>query len=116
MSDYKYHRFSYVNDFYSKKRKNKKLYMFIGRNLGFSQPQYGVYLIQRQARFENGYIGVLFSKRIPAHTPLYMVLVHKAVLFFKTLKYRNEMMMYKKQQKKIPLTSEIYLLQHPRTN
>ncbi len=111
-----YDRFNTDNDFYIKKRKNKKLYMFIGRKREFNNSQYGNYLLQRQARFENGYIGVLFSKRLPADTPLYMVLVHKAVLLFKTRKYRNEMMKYKKQQKKIPLSSPIYLLQHPRLN
>jgi len=114
MTYFNYDRFTYNNDFYTKKKKNKKLYQFIGRKREFAHSQYGVYLLQRQARFENGYIGVLFSKRIPANTPLYMVLVHKAVLLFKTLKYSKEIMIYKKQQKKIPLTSPIYLLQNPR--
>tara|TARA_R110000851_G_scaffold9042_1_gene34192 strand:+ start:234 stop:584 length:351 start_codon:yes stop_codon:yes gene_type:complete len=116
MNIYKYDRFETDNDFYTKKKKNKKLFMFIGRKRELLNSQYGYYLIQRQIRFEDNYRGVLFHKRLPSETPIYLVLVHKAVLLFKTAKYKKEILMYRKQQKNIPLTSPIYLLQKRRTN
>lgn len=116
MNIYKYDRFETDNDFYTKKKENKNLFMFIGRKRVFTDSQYGEYLIQRQVRFEDDYRGVLYHKRLPANTPLYLVFVHKFIILLRTAKYRKELIMYRKQQKKIPLTSPIYLLQKRRTN
>lgn len=116
MNSYKYDRFETANDFYIKKKENKNLFMFIGRKRVFNDSQYGEYLIQRQVRFEDNYRGVLYHKRLPANTPLYLVFVHKFIILVKTAKYRKEILMYRKQQKFIPLTSPIYLLQKRRTN
>tara|TARA_R110002096_G_scaffold257687_1_gene451342 strand:- start:76 stop:426 length:351 start_codon:yes stop_codon:yes gene_type:complete len=116
MNIYKYHRFETDIDFYTKKSKNKDLFRFIGRKRDFNNAKYGEYLIQKQILFENNYKGVLFHKRLPSNTPLYLVLVHKFIILCKISKYRKELNMYRKQQKKIPLDSPIYLLQKRRTN
>ncbi len=114
MNIYKYHRFETDIDFYTKKNQNKNLFRFIGRKRDFNDSQYGEYLIQRQVRFEDDYRGVLYHKRLPANTPLYLVFVHKFIILLRTAKYRKELIMYRNQQKKIPLTSPIYLLQKRR--
>ena len=59
MNSYKYDRFETANDFYTKKKENKNLFMFIGRKRVFNDSQYGEYLIQRQVRFEDDYRGVI---------------------------------------------------------
>lgn len=114
MTYLKYDRFSHNNDFYKKKKENKQLYKHIGRKRDFNHSKYGDYLIQRQAKFTNGYIGTLYTKSIRGDTPLHMVLVHKAVLIFKTLKFQKELEIYRKEKRKIPISSDIYKLQNPR--